>query len=831
MNNKILSVITLFFLSLNISSVSATDFFQKSTRQNATAVANNDPVTALKWNGVVLDISNLIDDIGWLKAYIDANITNFFVETPTRLEQITHDVKIGKNLNVLWEITASDINIPEWGIKNWTIVSNNIKDGSIMLNDLSPWISFWTDDAFLRDENNNVYYSEWNVWIWTIEPNEKLEVKDGTIKFNTPWTWIIYPDGTKQETANQSVDGVLQIEWEQVVEWIKQFEWNITIWNNVVVNNVTDTIEYETFTPDTLVSEKALKDYIALLNSKEAGVCWSTNWQLLDNADVNITEDISDIEYSNVDMLNMDMRDSYRTPQRTSTQIILTNEQNDERLSLLSPQPEFQITEPTKFFHTRFKASVDNNDCWSSGAGIFLEEDTNNQIYTYVTNSRNSWRSYDCGGNCNNKNFAGKTSNWSCISTTACWPWTNINIHIRKNGVFWAYIYNTWFNTRNLYEFDTYVDFANRQAIIKIYDNNWNILKDDTVNLPNPTNSIDLDNVTGNYKVRYYAWRTCSSYSPHILEPKFVKAQTLKTTIEYTPIAPNENMCNAWTYLDRQETVDSGWKVDWWTWTCQWIAGWRTATCKADFSPPIKTIKLRDEWYRTWSNNTLASSCNEYLRASWNLFKYEGDTWSGFYRINTNNWEKTVYCDMETDGGWWTRYFECDTAETCTAERWNEGVDLAIELWIKKQLINTWDTRDYKSENNQWNLPYHSNILTLMDTYSGANYEKFRHTWYNTTYNTRKNFNGWAVWTSIVKWRDNKTNVIFNNGWIWRMWWTYRWSSWIYTGDFWWPHSSTHSHIYLLNHISTNTSHQWYWMYYNNWWTWLPWWLELYARE
>jgi len=60
--SKLMFVIMLFFITF--TNTYAVDFIQKSIRQTSSAVANNDPVTAMKWNSVVLDISNIIQDIG-----------------------------------------------------------------------------------------------------------------------------------------------------------------------------------------------------------------------------------------------------------------------------------------------------------------------------------------------------------------------------------------------------------------------------------------------------------------------------------------------------------------------------------------------------------------------------------------------------------------------------------------------------------------------------------------------------------------------------------------------------------------------------------------------
>lgn len=65
------------------------------------------------------------------------------------------------------------------------------------------------------------------------------------------------------------------------------------------------------------------------------------------------------------------------------------------------------------------------------------------------------------------------------------------------------------------------------------------------------------------------------------------------------------------------------------------------------------TVKLQGAGYRTWSDGSIAASCNEYFKPS-SPRLYQGDTGDGLYRIQpAGQTATTVYCDMTRDGGGW----------------------------------------------------------------------------------------------------------------------------------------------------------------------------------
>ena len=68
----------------------------------------------------------------------------------------------------------------------------------------------------------------------------------------------------------------------------------------------------------------------------------------------------------------------------------------------------------------------------------------------------------------------------------------------------------------------------------------------------------------------------------------------------------------------------------------------------------IITITGDDTNGRTWSDGTVAQSCNQYKNTlPDNYHKYQGNIGDGVYQITLNSNSFKVYCDMTTDNGGW----------------------------------------------------------------------------------------------------------------------------------------------------------------------------------
>ena len=765
-------LISFLFIS-NINSSFWYDFIQKSLRQNSTAVAPNDPVTASKWNSIILDLTNIISDIWSLKAYIDSNINTFFVETATRLEQTTHNIKIWKSLDIWWTLTTNNLSIPEWWLKDETILSKNIKNWSVMLEDLDPTIELWGQQVFSIN-GNNIYYNNWNVAIWQNTATEKLEV-DWNIKLNTNWMWIIFPDGTKQTTAIVSSNDNVLLTTNQSISWLKKFLTDIALSNSTVkVNKLSTDSTLSENSSTSLISERALKEYINGLWGKVNGVCWVDNNGELKAVTKTTTESTIENKIYNfpnlTDTAKYTQVNIYRNPTTNNNQIIVDTDQwNDENRQLRSTANVFDFTStPMKNLSNGWWFSVDTNDCRWMGSGVNLYQDDNNTIWFWFNNSASSWRSYSCWASCNDKNFGWSTTQWSCLSGS-CWAWRWAGLYIKQNWVFWNYIYQVNSLSSGNYRIFNEVDFVNKKwkIVIKNYSNET-ILLDTTVNLPNPTNWLNLSNIKWNYKTAASVWRTCWSYSPNIVEP-----YPMSSTIDTVATTTTSNIQLPW-------NLCSKWNV-------------------SNFTKVEESIVINPKSCQDIKEKTPAST-------SWIYTIYP--LWSAL----------NVYCDMSTDWGWWTlvwRWREWWTWDN----NWQNSANVSLNIWttawfwpatlsastinailenknikdlpdwirLKRARNTTWtlyqEIRWKFSTQNAWNWWFNTNIPLASTNINGSiwnssntydydwpnnNYENRIFTWDRTSHNNVKWF---AYWNSVTEWTNAANNFIWEysseNHWLW----------------------------------------------------------------
>jgi len=218
-------------------------FTQTSDPQNSTNAVDWDVVDAIWWNSMVYDIANIIVDIWNLKDYIDANLVTFFKDDWTSLNYTDKNVYLWKNLNVDGKTTTNTITINPWTLNKDVIISEDIKNGSLLQEDLDPNIDYWQDVVWIKSWPN-LYYKAGNIAIWDITANEKLEITNWSLKINGAWHWIKFSDGSILKSRPlPSTDNVLT-KTNQEIDWIKTFKKGISLPNKDTENIFNFPIDY-----------------------------------------------------------------------------------------------------------------------------------------------------------------------------------------------------------------------------------------------------------------------------------------------------------------------------------------------------------------------------------------------------------------------------------------------------------------------------------------------------------------------------------------------------------------------------------------------------------
>jgi len=190
---------------------------------------------------------------------------------------------------------------------------------------------------------------------------------------------------------------------------------------------------------------------------------------------------------------------------------------------------------------------------------------------------------------------------------------------------------------------------------------------------------------------------------------------------------------------------------------------------------------LSEDEIITWTGSSLLvvnpkSSCKRIKQTGWS-------NWNGVYTISPVGEDYDVYCDMETDGGWWTvATMLADTTTRNLFDTWNVQKISSIT----KDISSKWNISDiwrddsnkdiaiqciaYRDMFNSYEIPFiiywfeKRDILNLSDSPFGSKVfstTNLRWEWNNNEYIIRQTFAG-AVWNwdlSLARNWTSGTNV------------------------------------------------------------------------
>lgn len=235
---------------------------------------------------------------------------------------------------------------------------------------------------------------------------------------------------------------------------------------------------------------------------------------------------------------------------------------------------------------------------------------------------------------------------------------------------------------------------------------------------------------------------------------------------------------NAIGWLCINSDCKTSWSQVWWTslWIYQFT--WTSITCNTSNEGKVRyNASMKGLDYCDWTSwTTLAStlkgtqsnpwlSCKEILNSWWSK-------WNGTYRIKVWSNSFQVYCDMTTDGWWWTLI-----AKSCTT------YNVAWDWW--------WT--------NLWDNEYRPEELTAWDC-NGTKWWKLSDTKINSIWS-----NSWGKSFMCKRWdypSDRVKNTNMNN-------WVFVWNTSWYDATLWQDYNSYTSVTSAIS-VATN-NYFWRW--------------------
>jgi len=217
-------IISIFIITLNSF---AADFVQTSNPQSTASLWADEILTGNEQNKAITDIAKIIVDIGNLKNYVDQSLVSIWTNEDTQISYNDKDVYFKNNLQVVDDIKANWLIIPEWAFKDNTITTTEVVNWQIKKEDLD--VSIFNSLTTLYKLNwTTWYYNKWKVWVNVSNPDEMLTI-DWNVKIDTNGKWIIFPDWTIQTTWNVNSNSNMKLTWNQEITELKKFNKAITL--------------------------------------------------------------------------------------------------------------------------------------------------------------------------------------------------------------------------------------------------------------------------------------------------------------------------------------------------------------------------------------------------------------------------------------------------------------------------------------------------------------------------------------------------------------------------------------------------------------------------
>jgi len=689
-----------------------------------------------------------------------------------------------------WNVWIGDSNPSEKLVVNWNIKINTMGKGIIF-----PDGTIQTTWAI--DESNNLKTTGDQVVHGVKTFKKPIKLRNGEVFDTLNWDYYLGDNG---EYCAQEGE-VCNISWKKriIYGWKWQYVEKIVTWNTACNNSVfwdpAPWVRKSCYIADiwehSVSTKAAIKFYIdnELKWSKSVSCNKDNNGRKLKTEVSVSTHDIIKTVKKENSITNFTWNQETTDWQNKSPSYyswgisVDRNSWNDERgrkkTRNLFAKHTWSGWDYFNRFFADFEWPVETSDCRWSWFYVNLYQDNDNFVDLGVRNSRQRSRSYNCWGSCNNKNFGSGTSNWSCVSGNNCWRWSRLYLRVEQWNKRWNYIYMLNNLSQNKYKYYNNVDFKNKKWTIKVTDLNWVEKYNQTVDLPNPWNGLDITKVKWNYYLRVQAWKSCSSYNPiyiktyrigeEITTTEKVTVPEFKYPVNLSPIG--NNLCIDWNAINKYKCVDEwGQEVSCNNgdiknvkqlsakWNCDdWVS---QVNCWVNFEyyckPDIrtKTVQetkeaIRDKWkvindkQLNWNRSSNRYTyTNEYTVWSWTYkvnikFNFSSYRWRGTWVYIYVNWNQKRYS--------WNKW-------RSGAENVDQNIDVNPWDKIKIRIRHYWRSRR-RSKITNFNLK-----------------EYYR-------YNVNKTVSYDAHYCDQYEEKNSSKKSVVNNGWV------YQYSDWTYANS------------------------------------------------